>query len=255
MTGRNKTALVHIVIGISLSVLLSACANSNSTKDDDGNNDVPSTETTAENNAGGNNEDMVSVPKGKADFLEKHSELVEYIEEENYPAAETYVHELYVEQKKAAAGDIADYLVTVELNSDNFEEYFEFVKVPRYNAFGELENGIGIGVKSLKYDEGLIIYSFDEITVEYEIINNYKTDSKLDSLLYFSLTSGGIKMDDELVYTGRITEGTVTFLKREYVDSYPIPDFEKPDDSFVTTTIQLRNGETISRSMYPEYPY
>ena len=40
------------------------------------------------------------------------------------------------------------------------------LRYTRYNAFGEPDENIGIGVKSKKYDEGLIVYSLDDITVE-----------------------------------------------------------------------------------------
>lgn len=157
------------------------------------------------------------------------------------------------EQKKEATGGIEDYLVTVDLNSENFEDYFEFVTVPRYNAFGELLGSFGIGLKSKKYDEGLIIYTIDDITVEFAD-SRWTSDDSLDSLLSFSLTLSGYTAD-EIAYSGRITEGKVTYIKQEYVDSYDIPELEKPDDYNVYTQIQLQNGETLYRALYPDYPY
>ena len=32
-----------------------------------------------------------------------------------------------------------EYLVTIEITPENFDEYFELTKCPRYNAFGEEE--------------------------------------------------------------------------------------------------------------------
>ena len=173
---------------------------------------------------------------GESKYCSKHS---------NYAAFSRY-HRIAVNNSG---------LVKVNLDSKNFEEYFEFVTVPRYNAFGEPDENIGIGVKSKKYDEGLIVYSLDDITVE-NIFNSFNSENKLQSLLSFG-TSFSFYPDDDnvLSYSGRITDGTVTFIKQEYVEDYPIPELKKPDDYYAETTIQLKNGEIITRYLYPEYPY
>ncbi len=197
-------------------------------------------------------DNMVSVPKEKGELLEKYDMLLNLMEADDYQSAEAYVHNLLIQQKKDTAGEIEEYLVTVDLNSENFEDYFEFVSVPRYNAFGELINAFGIGLKSKKYDEGLIIYTIDDITVEYT--DDYWTDSSsLGNLLMFGSATSGFNVD-KLAYT-RITDGKVTYIKREYVDSYDIPEFEKPNDYNVETRVELQNGESIYRTLYPEYPY
>lgn len=47
-------------------------------------------------------------------------------------------------------GNIEDYLVTVELTPENFDEYFEFVTIPSQNAFGEPDDTIWYGLRSKK---------------------------------------------------------------------------------------------------------
>ena len=243
-----------LLAGVCLIAMITGCAG--------GNTAAPSEEKTATvastNQAASvvenSDESMVTVPKEKADILEKYPDLISFLESEDYQSAETYVHDLVLQQKKEAAGDIDDYLVTVDLNSENFEDYFELVTVPRYNAFGEPVNEIQIGVKSKKYDEGLIVYSLDDITVEFN--HSYDSECDLQTLLPFNFCSySDSDADSALAYTGRITEGTVTFIKQEYVEDYPIPELKKPDDYNAETTIQLKNGEMITRYLYPEYPY
>lgn len=243
-----------LLAGICLIAIISGCARDNAAapSEEKAAAVAPTNKENVVENSGGA---TVAVPKETANTLEKHSKLISYLESEDYQSAETYVHELVIQQKKEAAGDINDYLVKVNLDSKNFEEYFEFVTVPRYNAFGEPDENIGIGVKSKKYDEGLIVYSLDDITVE-NIFNSFNSENKLQSLLSFG-TSFSFYPDDDnvLSYSGRITDGTVTFIKQEYVEDYPIPELKKPDDYYAETTIQLKNGEIITRYLYPEYPY
>lgn len=156
------------------------------------------------------------------------------------------------QKKEEASGEIDDYLVTVDLNSENFEDYFEFVTIPKYNGFGEIVKDCTVfGVKSKKYDDGLIVYSMDDITVEYTYSGN-SGDTDLKSLLYFGNESWS---SVNISYGGRITDGKVTFIKQEYVEEYDIPEKKKPDEFAVTTFIQLKNGESISRTLQPEYPY
>lgn len=251
-----KTVAVRgLVAGICLIAMVTGCASGNTvalTEDDK----APGSATVQEASAvGTTGDDMVPVPKEKAAILEKYPELISSLESEDYQSAESYVHELLIQQKKEAAGDIEDYLVTVDLNSENFEDFFEFETVPRNNAFGEPEDSMGIGVKSKKYDEGLIVYSLDDITVEYTF-NSFDSEYDLKELLSFGLSSSFTADDDNVLsYTGRITNGTVTYIKQEYVEDYPVSELKKPDDWAVETTIQLKNGETINRYLYPEYPY
>ena len=243
--------------GICLIAIITGCASGNTVALSEEKSATAASTKQEANVVENSDKSTVSVPKEKADILEKYPELISYLESEDYQSAETYVHDLVLQQKKEAAEDIGDYLVTVDLNSENFEDYFELAAVPRYNAFGEPVKGIQIGVKSKKFDEGLIVYSVDDITVEFKY--SYDSDDSecdLQTLLSFNLsTYSGADDDSALAYTGRITEGTVTFIKREYVEDYPVPELKKPDDYTAGTTIQLKNGEIINRYLYPEYPY
>ena len=65
-------------------------------------------------------------------------------------------------------------------------------------------------------------------------------DSSLRGILSFDSTFSGLNAD-EIAYSGRITDGKVTYIDQEYVDSYDIPEFEKPDDFNVYTQIQIGN--------------
>ena len=88
------------------------------------------------------------------------------------------------------------------------------------------------------------------------IFNSFNSENKLQSLLSFGTSFFFFFYDDNVLsYSGRITDGTVTFIKQEYVEDYPIPELKKPDDYYAETTIQLKNGEIITRYLYPEYPY
>ena len=202
--------------------------------------------------------DMISVPKEKAELLTKYEALLNLLETENYQGAESYIHNLVLQQKKESAGEMEDYLVTVDLNSDNFEDYFELVVLPEYNSFGEATGDFYYGFRSKMYDEGLIIYDMDEIALEVEYTDSYapedpyKMEGSLNELLTFN---HGISKDTTVKYAGRITDGTITFIKQEYVDEYVIPELESPSDRGALGTVKLLNGETISRFVVPDYPY
>ncbi len=144
--------------------------------------------------------------------------------------------------------EIDDYLVTVEINNDNFLDYFELVTEKAYNAFGEEENYIRCGVKSKAYEDGLILYDCDSITVEYEISDTsghpHKIENSLMSLLSItdSYTSGG-DFDAYTISFVRTTSGKATFVKKEYAASYEVES--QADES--TAKITLKNGEILAR--------
>lgn len=244
-----------IVVVFSLIAMIAGCAGGNAAAtSEEKTTDVASTsrESSVVDNA---DDSTVSVPKEKADILEKYPELISYLKSEDYQSAETYVHELVLQQKKEAAGDIEDYLVTVDLNSENFEDYFEFKTVPMVNAFGETKSGEWYGLKSKKYDEGLIVYSLDPISVEC-ILNSETSVDRLDDLLLFCV---GYERDDGAEeapsFSGRITEGKVTYIKQEYIEDYTIPEQKTYDFANVDAEIRLKNGDTIKRNVNPAYPY
>lgn len=243
----------RIAAGICLIVLITGCGGGNTSV-------VPEEKTVSASSeqeakvSESSDDSSVAVPKEKADILEKHPNLISYLESEDYQSAETYVHELVLQQKKEAAGDIEDYLVEVNLNSENFEDYFEFATIPRYNAFGEPIEETSIGVRSKKYDEGLIVYSLDDIAVE-GTYNSYNIEADLKTLLSFYLSTSYFPDEFSVSYTGRITDGKVTFIKQEFIENYNIPELKKPDDYVSEATVQLKNGEEIVRYVQPDYPF
>ena len=75
----------------------------------------------------------------------KYEDILSYLEEEKYDDAITIINEKKNEALKEKYGEIEEYLVTIELTPDNFDEYFEFVKDRSKNAFGEDGNIVSVG--------------------------------------------------------------------------------------------------------------
>lgn len=249
-----KTRL--LLAGVCLIAMITGCAGGNTAAPSDEKTETVATTNQEANVVENSDERTVTVPKEKADILEKYPELISYLESEDYQSAEAYVHDLVLQQKKEAAGDIEDYLVTVELNSENFDDYFELDVIPEYNSFGDRKTWDRVGVKSKKYEEGLIVYSLDDIVAEFQYMDHSPSESTIESLLYFSPgIAPPAEQYQQPVFTGRIIEGKVTFIKQEYIEDYPIPEIETADQVTVKTEILLRNGETISRYLNPNYPY
>ncbi len=98
--------------------------------------------------------------------LAPYESVVTNMQNENYDAVIAEANEKKTEKMKEEAGDIEDYLVTVELTSENFEEYFEIVSAQHHNAFGENIKLCTWFIRSLSYDD-LIIYDTGNIAFEY----------------------------------------------------------------------------------------
>ena len=192
-----------------------------------------------------------------AEILEKHAELIDYIKEENYQDAEAYVHNLLIEQEKANAGDIADYLVEVEINQDNLFDYFELTSVTSINSFGEEEtNTKGPILKSKLYDEGLLIYKVDTIPIEYTPHVDWNSNTRnLSDLFraseYCVLDDKEIELKPEII---RMGSGKITYVKKEYVLSEKIEQLETNPGNYIQT-IELKNGEIISRNINEGFAY
>ena len=201
--------------------------------------------------------DIAYIDAEIASIVHEHAELMGYLKNKDYRSAEEYIHNLAVEQMKEQAGDIEAHLTTVELTSDNFEDYFECVKQHQYNGFGEVEpNMIWYGVRSKKYDEGLVVYDVDRITVELNT-NGDATTAELEHLLRVGTGyGGGVDYDTYTVtFGGRITDGSITFIDKDYIESYIISEKESPADLNVLAEITLKNGEVLHQYIDPEYPY
>lgn len=159
-------------------------------------------------------------------------------------------------------GNINDYLVEAELNDSNFNDYFEFNVTNNYDDFGEIQNeSYFLGLKSKKYDEGLVIYDMDDITIRLSIYDRYdyddsqaERDDSLDNILYFGpwISGYGDLTIDDFRFI-KMTPGTIRFIKSEYIESYEIEDYKEHD--YNSATITLKNGETITRTVYDDYKY
>ena len=145
---------------------------------------------------------------------------------------------------------------TIDINDNNFSDYFECVKIQLHNSFGEPDNQmIGFGLKSKAYDDGLILYDVTGVNVELMLADS-PTDYDLASLLSCGCSYGGGYTIDELpISFSRTTGGTVTFIKSEYVDSYELEDFKETRPDYKNAVITLKNGETLSRLTQPDYLY
>lgn len=227
----KKRILITLLLGLSIGII--GCGNSSST-----------TETTTESTTAEEPE------------TSEYADLIEMLNNDDFDSAIDYVTNLKTEKMKEEAGDIADYLVTVDINDDNFSDYFECVKFKKYNSFGEEDTQMkGYGLKSLAYDEGLIFYNADGVNVELAT-DGWKSDDSLSSLLSNGCFVGsGSSFDELTVEFSRVTDGTVTFVKSDYVDSYELEDYQNPDPHYKKAVITLKNGEVIERGTNPDYLY
>lgn len=227
----KKRILITLLLGLSIGII--GCGNSSST-----------TETTAESTTAEESE------------TSEYADLIEMLDNDDFDSAIDYVTNLKTEKMKEEVGDIADYLVTIDINDNNFSDYFECVKIQLHNSFGEPDNQmIGFGLKSKAYDDGLILYDVTGVNVELMLADS-PTDYDLASLLSCGCSYGGGYTIDELpISFSRTTGGTVTFIKSEYVDSYELEDFKETRPDYKNAVITLKNGETLSRLTQPDYLY
>jgi hypothetical protein len=202
------------------------------------------------------------------DLLVKYGTIIEALENNDYDGAVSSITSLKEEYLAETAGDINDYLVTVELTPENFNDYFEFVTIPGQNAFGERSDTLWVGVRSKKYDEGLILYDIegaehcDDITIEFitDLTESQEANTsqmRLAELLSFLSGFGGYGTEkDSLSYElSRIAGSKLTYIKKEYIDSYEIPPVSSPDLHSTESTVVLKNGESFNLWVNPDYPY
>ena len=192
--------------------------------------------------------------ENQLEAYEPYQSIVEALQSEEYDSAIDEISAMKTEKIIREAGNIEDYLVKVEINEDNFEDYFEFADYLSLNAFGE-PSIIFHGLVSKVYDEGLIIYDFGGISVEYSYSDGRNTNVYgLERMLIFP-SGEEPEYASSWKWTGRIVPGTVTFLKSEYVDSIEIREPETPDQGFAWCQFTLKNGETFGRSIRVNYTY
>ena len=259
----RKTYLGALVICICL--VLSACGQSASQTQVD---------TNAEQSAGeaqtiSEDKDIETVAEtsAKEKMLEKYSNVIDFLEKEDYDNAIAEIEKMKKDSKSAKYGDVADYLVSFELTADNFDEFFEFAAIQGKNAFGEDEDTIWFGLKSKKYDEDLVFYGItdreynDNITIEY----TYNSDGDastdecaLNDLLSFSRGIGGdnINVDSfSIKPTGRIAGSKITFIKKEFIESYDIEPVLDQSHTNTQATVTLKNGDIYYLNVNPDHLY
>lgn len=182
-----------------------------------------------------------------------YSEIMEWIDYESYPAAIHYVEERQAAKAVAEKGPIEDYLVTVELTTENFEDYFEWKSFPDLDAFGEETGYTKCILTSKVFKEGLVFYQMD---AKY-VLEGFESENELDFRSHFTWRDA--KKAEAMKAVN--VSGSVTFVKSDYVREYTIyPDDAashtySPADPFRDANVALVNGENIFRSILPGYEY
>lgn len=196
-------------------------------------------------------------------LYEKYKTLIDALESKDFEGAVAEIQYLYLNQETedidtSKAGDINDYLLEVEIDENNIADYFEPIWFKKYNEFGEERTGsIGYGLKSKLYDEGYIVYKVnDDIQIELDR-NGRKDIFSLEELLSCGVGIGGDGAGGDFTvnYSGRLTGGKVTFIKKEYVAKYDVEKPSNPADTYKQFTIVLNNGEVIYKVGNVDYLY
>lgn len=244
---------------ICVTILASACGQSVAPAQNETNTEQTSSSSVAQT------EDKGTKAASDDQLSGKYDGVMDSLEKEDYDGAIAEIEKIKKESKAQKYGDIESYLVTTELTKDNFDEYFEFVTMQEKNAFDEYDGNVWIGLKSKKYDDGLILYNIydnhynDEITIEYAYNNGEWSDTnqeKLSSILHFGIGHGCDHPESfSLSSIERIAGSKITFIKKDFVESYEIEPFSSPDQHSSQATITLKNGESFYASVNPDYPY
>ena len=194
--------------------------------------------------------------------VDKYADLIGAMDAEDYHAAMNIVSEKQIAKEVAEKGDIDDYLITVELTTDNFNDYFEWKTFYSLNDFGEeQEHSVSCVLTSKVYDEGLIVYAADvklgyNFTFTHEGYGSAYTETLEETREWSSLyqpttgcgSSPGVKFIPEQCFVDvtRVV-GTVTFVKADYVTAYELG--ETRNGSINDATITLVNGQTLHHSV------
>lgn len=248
---------------ICVCLVLSACGQSAS-KTQTGTNAEQSAGK-AQTNQEENKTESVAETSAREQLLEKYTGVINLLEKEDYDNAIAEIEEMKKASKAKKYGDIADYLVSFELTADNFDEFFEFSTIQGKNAFDEDDDIIWIGLKSKKYDEGLAFYRIsdtqynDDVTIEYTYNSGgweQTSESGLDELLTFNYGVGIDHNDSFSVEpTGRIAGSKITFIKREFIESYDVEPIENKSQHITQATVTLKNGDVYYLNVNPDNLY
>lgn len=151
---------------------------------------------------------------------------------------------------------------TITLTADNFNDYFEFVVLPQYNAFGEVQDSqYRIGLKSKMYDLGYIIKGeIDQnIFLEYEIIGKSLTQTSQGSLFSAVYFTGGWFENINDIVLKRLIPGEITYINNNMVDSITIdkwPGNRSPDAYWAKITLKSNpDAVPIGRGFIDGYMY
>lgn len=195
--------------------------------------------------------ETVSVSAEDAAIIEKYPELFEYLKNDDLGSAEAYIRGLREEQDKDL-GELEEYLVTVEINNDNFLDYFEPVIVPYKDAFDELVF-MSVGVRSKMYDEDLIIYEHDNISYEMDVDGMRVVQNLTEGLMIWHAIGSDESMTGQNCTFKRVIPGKVTFVKGDYIDHKESHEFERL--GWLKEEIWLKNGEQFWHTGNKDYPY
>ncbi len=191
--------------------------------------------------------------------LDHHADLIGAMDAEDYSMAMNIIREKQIAKDVAEKGDIDDYLVTVDLTLENFDDYFAWKNFYKRNAFGEeMEYRYSSLLTSKVFDQGLILYDCDvklgfTATVSADYFGSKENHSFDDTQTWFAKTmprcggssTEGVIYDLEKcdVTTTRV-EGTVTFVKADYVTDYA---FDESTSEIADIT--LVNGEVLQHQI------
>ena len=149
---------------------------------------------------------------------------------------------------------------TITLTADNFYDYFEFVTLPRYNVFGEIQDGQWrIGVRSKLYDLGYIVKGDldHNIYVEIQYHRADRVETRQDQLATLLSFINGISGNSITNFSlTRIISGEITFIDNSLVSSYTLESRESgfgPDT--YRAKIVLENGKLFDRTVVDGYLY
>lgn len=179
---------------------------------------------------------------------EPHSEFLQPLMEEEYEVVLDMLEEKQADKERAAAEMIEPYLVTVELTTENFDDYFEWITFPSVDAFGAEDGDTTVVLTCKVYQDGLVFYRSD---AKYVLEDHSERELNLNSRSTWHNDS----LPDSMKVVS--VSGSVTFVKSDYVMEYsvekadPTRHTQNPADPFLSATVTLANGESFYRSIIP----
>ena len=248
-----------IAISLTLCILLSGCVSQ-----DDFDAVVAERDALQANNTSlqAEKDSLQAACDAQQETLDKYSDIIGAMDTEDYATAMSIISEKQIAKEIAEKGDIEEYLVTVELTVDNFDDYFEWKSFYNLNSFGEdMEESVTCVPVSKVYDEGLILYDTDVkigYTFSFSFLSSGRTHSEsveetrewsrswLPSIGCGSSQGTKFLLEKCQVDVNRVL-GTVTFVKSDYVTDYELGEIQ--DGASQTALITLVNGEQFTHSI------